>query len=108
MSESLDELRGIYLDKSSGPIITPQAWVPVLRMEPSSSLANLRVFFTSSLPFSIASLSSATCAKASSRVTPGLSGTSFASLSDSLRGSSNILATSLIALLAAMVPKVIT
>ena len=105
-SESLAVLRGRCSIRLFGPMITPQAWVPVCLAEPSRVSAKMRVFFSSSFPFFLMSASSGTSLYASLSKIPGRSGTSFANLSASGRGSLRTRATSRMALLAAMVPKV--
>ena len=90
------------------PMMIPQACTPVLRMFPSRIRAYFSVSLTKRSELSEACLSSGTCSMAASMetfLTLGiLSGMSLASRSLSARGSFWTRATSLMALLAAIVP----
>ena len=117
ISESFAVAIGTKFVMSSGVMITPQAWIPVLRTDPSSSRAveivrpskffcpaiSLRAFAlsTSSLPrsFSRNPLSSS-----ENNLLKLISGMSFAKRSASIRGSSSTRAVSRNEDLAAIVP----
>ena len=121
-SESLAKATGTKLVISSGVIITPQAWIPVLRTEPSIILACWIVWLLSSSPPPAKScLSSSTLGSSSLRTfslsffssqlkrffseSPGgLEGTKPANRFDSCRGTSSTRAVSFIADLAAILP----
>ena len=124
-SESFATATGIMSVKSFGAMIIPAACIPVPRTEPSSTMASfntlpasvfvaakyLRSSFTPSsssplrpsLSFKLLSPSIGAVKTRRSDM-PGLSGTNFANTLASCKGKSNTRATSLILILAAMVP----
>ena len=101
-------LRGTTSLMSIFPMIIPQAWTPVLRMLPSSIWAYFSVSCSRGSGLSEAFLSSSTYSMESAMLTPFLSGIlsgmSLVRRSLSFRGSFCTRATSLMALLAAIVP----
>ena len=106
-SEFLSDLTGMYCIKSSGAMIMPAAWIPVCRAEPSKISAKASTFPSGEVRSFFRSASSGTSAKAWDRVVPGFSGTSLAIWLDLSKGNPNTRATSRMADLAPMLPKVI-
>ncbi|CRH59806.1 Uncharacterised protein [Chlamydia trachomatis] len=105
MDESLGTQIGIWLVRGSPQIITPAACTPVLRIDPSSFLAiSITSAASASSTYSCFNSGSASNAEVMVALRSGIC---FAMKFTLAKGVSKVLPTSLIAILAFMVPNVI-